>query len=69
MTQPNPFSSRLSFMPKLKQALAAAIKQPAIGVTQGGSSRTKGAKPAATDGMVRRRTEKSDDYRRRDYQS
>lgn len=45
-------------MPKLKAALGAMQKQPATGVTQGGSGRTRGALSAATDGMARRKTEK-----------
>lgn len=58
MTKGNPFTKRLHRMPKLRDSLKHMQKQPAIGVTQGGSSRTRGAQPAATDGMARRKTEK-----------
>lgn len=58
MATTNPFTKRLHRMPKFNAALKDMKKQPAIGVTQGGSSRTRGAQPAATDGMVRRKTEK-----------
>lgn len=58
MAGPNPFSKRLYALPKMAEALKETQKQPHIGVTQGGSSRTKGAKPAATDGQIRPKRKK-----------
>lgn len=50
---PNPLSFKdtlknSSGFDTIKHALSGALKQPYIGVTQGGSSRTRGAKVAAT---------------------
>lgn len=40
-------------LPTLSKKLKTRSKHAAIGVTQGGSSRTRGAKPAATSGQSR----------------
>lgn len=56
-------------MTTMKNALSSNLKQPRIGVTQGGSSRQwAGAQVAATDGLVKSRLsdESTPDERERD---
>jgi hypothetical protein len=40
-------------LPTLNSTLKGVDKQPFLGVTQGGSSRDRGARPAATNGQSR----------------